>query len=113
MISDLKQKLLSKPWGFEIEWHNKNDYLGRVITMYPTTEISEKFHGGSQETFYLMKGAAFLELGEPNTEKYKSYDLRPGSVFYCPPGTTYKITTDKNGAEFISVSSHNFKNIST
>lgn len=111
MIEDLNQSFIVRPWGYEIEWRNNDQYLGRVVTFYPK-QILSKVHTGIQETYYLMKGSALLELGESSkVETFKTHNLYPGSVFHCPPGTIYKLSAGDSGAEFISVSVNNIKSV--
>ena len=52
----VKQKKISKPWGYEQIWAQTKSYVGKIIVINPGHRLSKQYHTKKIETIYVLEG---------------------------------------------------------
>ena len=100
MIVD--QKKINKPWGHEIIWSHCDKFVGKILYIKGSKNLSRQYHKIKEETIFVLTGILSLELGEaPNIKKIK---LKRGESFHIFPGTIHRFCADYGDVELAEVS---------
>ena len=84
-------RFVDKPWGSELIWALSPDYCGKILTVETGESLSLQYHEKKDESWYVLDGAANLELGLADTE-LKTIEIRKGDAFRFEPGTRHRVT---------------------
>lgn len=94
------QQKIDKPWGYEIIWAKTDQYVGKMLKIYPGCRLSLQYHEKKRETIYVSDGVLELHL------KDKVIFLCKGESFHIEPGTIHRFAcSDQAGSvELMEVS---------
>jgi len=73
-----------KPWGYELLYALTPDYAGKILFVKKGHRLSFQYHRVKDETLYIQKGKALLEIEDENGKMVKSEAL-PGYYFRILP----------------------------
>ncbi|MFN2628654.1 MAG: cupin domain-containing protein [Gaiellaceae bacterium] len=82
---------VEKPWGWELIWAHTDRYVGKILFVRAGQLLSLQFHREKDESWYVQKGRAELELGEPGDPLLNHEVVGPGASFRYPPGTVHRV----------------------
>ncbi len=82
---------VEKPWGYELIWALTENYAGKLLAVNAGQQLSLQFHRQKDESWYLLRGLAELELAAAGEKTTTSEIVRPGAAFRIRPGTVHRI----------------------
>ena len=82
---------VDKPWGYELIWAEADDYVGKILFVEAGCSLSLQFHREKDESWYVQRGRAELELAGPGEAVLMSEVIGPGASFRFRPGTVHRI----------------------
>ena len=82
---------VDKPWGYELIWAHSDDYVGKILFVEAGCSLSLQFHREKDESWYVQRGRAELELAGPGEAVLMSEVIGPGASFRFRPGTVHRI----------------------
>jgi|TARA_Y100000996_G_scaffold414024_1_gene403772 mannose-6-phosphate isomerase len=107
-VSDMKDNLVVKPWGYEDRWAITDKYLGKILHINAGHRLSLQYHREKDETIYVLKGSLLLELGPhheyTDTETSVKVVLKEGESQRIRPGLIHRYCADKEDVVLIEVS---------
>ena len=71
---------VDKPWGYELIWALTEDYCGKMLFVRAGESLSLQFHHDKDESWYVHRGRAELELGAPAKRRSDGGDVGRGGV---------------------------------
>jgi mannose-6-phosphate isomerase-like protein (cupin superfamily) len=81
---------IDKPWGYELVWALSEDYCGKILFVEAGQMLSPQYHVEKDETIYLDRGLATIELG--NVEGSLTCVLmHPGDAFRVRPRVVHRL----------------------
>jgi mannose-6-phosphate isomerase len=83
---------VDKPWGWELIWAQADAYVGKVLFVRAEESLSLQFHREKDESWYVQKGRAKLELGDAGQEALDEEVVTAGACFRFRPGTVHRLT---------------------
>jgi mannose-6-phosphate isomerase len=83
---------VEKPWGWELIWADADAYVGKVLFVRAGESLSLQFHREKDESWYVQRGRARLELGEAGQEVLDEEVVTAGACFRYRPGTVHRVT---------------------
>ena len=83
---------VEKPWGWELIWADTDLYVGKILFVRAGQSLSLQFHNEKDESWYVERGRARLELGEAGEGTLKTEVIGEGACFHYPPGTVHRVT---------------------
>jgi mannose-6-phosphate isomerase-like protein (cupin superfamily) len=83
---------VEKPWGWELIWALTDRYCGKLLFVRAGHALSLQFHTEKDESWYVERGRAELELAGPGEGITDSEVVAPGAAFRFPPGTVHRLT---------------------
>jgi len=81
---------VEKPWGWELIWALSEHYCGKLIFVRAGHALSLQLHEVKDESWYVQKGRAELELGSAGDERRRTV-IGPGDAFRFRPGTVHRV----------------------
>ncbi len=81
---------VEKPWGWELIWALTDRYCGKLLFVRAGQALSLQYHEVKDESWYVEKGRATLELGSVG-EELGTGEIGPGDCFHFPPGTVHRL----------------------
>jgi mannose-6-phosphate isomerase-like protein (cupin superfamily) len=93
---------VEKPWGHELIYAETEKYVGKILVVLKGRQLSLQYHKVKDETIYLHKGVAELEIRKPKGES-RVTKISAGKAYRIPPGTIHRITALED-CEFLEVS---------
>ncbi len=84
-------RIVQKPWGHEEIWAEADSYVGKVLVINPGHRLSRQYHNLKEETFRVLEGILFLEIGNPGDKDFTTYTLYADQSFHCPPKTIHRM----------------------
>lgn len=81
---------IEKPWGFELLFAHTSKYAGKLIFIRKGHRLSLQYHKGKDESMYLYKGKALIEIGGSDGQ-LKSTIAEPGHCVRIPPLTRHRL----------------------
>jgi mannose-6-phosphate isomerase-like protein (cupin superfamily) len=82
---------VEKPWGYELIYAETEKYAGKVIFVQKGHQLSLQYHKVKDETMYLYKGLAQLELRNTKGQS-QVIELSPGNSYHIKPGCQHRVT---------------------
>lgn len=86
----LEHEIYNRPWGFYKSTILTSHAQGKVITVFPKSELSLQEHKKREEHWVIIKGKGKVVLGE------SLIDVYPGKYIYIPKGCKHQIINDSN-----------------
>ena len=83
---------IEKPWGWELIWAHADLYVGKILFVRSGESLSLQFHRKKDESWYVERGRAKLELGDAGQEALDEEVITAGACFRFRPGTVHRIT---------------------
>jgi mannose-6-phosphate isomerase-like protein (cupin superfamily) len=96
---------IDKPWGYEIIWAKTEQYVGKMLKIFPNCKLSLQYHEKKVETIFVNKGV--LELTTKENDELKTTFLFKGQSYHIPVGTVHRFACAKDseyGVELFEVS---------
>ena len=76
-------KLVEKPWGYELIWAHTNRYVGKILHINKGESLSYQFHNIKDETIRLLVGV--LELDIEKDGQQQKLRLTAGESLHIVP----------------------------
>lgn len=86
----LEHEIYNRPWGFYKSTILTSHAQGKVITVFPKSELSLQKHKKREEHWVIIKGKGKVVLGE------SLIDVYPGKYIYIPKGCKHQIINDSD-----------------
>jgi len=86
----LEHEIYNRPWGFYKSTILTSHAQGKVITVFPKSELSLQEHKKREEHWVIIKGHGTVVLGE------SLIDVYPGKYIYIPKGCKHQIINDSD-----------------
>jgi mannose-6-phosphate isomerase-like protein (cupin superfamily) len=83
---------VEKPWGWELIWALTDRYCGKLIFVRSGQALSLQFHRQKEESWYVERGRAELELAAAGEGMTETEVVGPGSAFHLEPGTVHRLS---------------------
>jgi mannose-6-phosphate isomerase len=83
---------VEKPWGWELIWADTEQYVGKILFVKAGESLSLQFHNEKDESWYVDRGRAKLELGDAGQTVLNSEVIGQGACFRYRPGTVHRVT---------------------
>jgi mannose-6-phosphate isomerase len=82
---------VEKPWGWELIWALTDRYCGKLLFVRAGEALSLQYHEVKDESWYVEKGRAMLELGTAGSGDLETGETGAGDCFRFPPGTVHRL----------------------
>ncbi len=82
---------VDKPWGHELIWAVSEAYVGKLLSVDAGHELSLQFHRDKDESWYILRGRAEVELAGAGKKASATEVVTPGAAFRIRPGTVHRI----------------------
>jgi len=89
-MEDKLPRKTEKPWGYELLFAHRSEYAGKVIFVKKGHRLSLQYHEKKDETLYVYKGKALLDIGE-NDQHMVSRVVQSGESITVPPFTRHRL----------------------
>lgn len=89
-MSDLKPRVVDKPWGHEVWWADTDIYAGKLLHVDAGQRLSLQFHRQKDESSYLLSGRLLLVRGA-EADALDEQVIEPGHAWRNRPGTVHTI----------------------
>ena len=86
-------KRVDKPWGYELIFAYTDRYVGKIIHINKSQQLSLQYHRTKEETIYLSRGLMKLEVEEDG--HMVDHLLQVGQCYHIPPGIKHRFTAIK------------------
>jgi len=86
----LEHEIYNRPWGFYKSTILTSHAQGKVITVFPKSELSLQEHKKREEHWVIIKGKGKVILGKSLINVY------PGKYIYIPKGCKHQIINDSD-----------------
>jgi mannose-1-phosphate guanylyltransferase/mannose-6-phosphate isomerase len=86
----LEHEVYNRPWGYYKSTILTSHAQGKIITVFPNSELSLQEHKKREEHWVIIKGNGKVVLGE------SLIDVYPGKYIYIPKGCKHQIINDSN-----------------
>ncbi len=84
----LEHEIYNRPWGYYKSTILTSHAQGKVITVFPNSELSLQEHKKREEHWVIIKGTGKVILGE------SEIDIYPGKYVYIPKGCKHQMIND-------------------
>lgn len=81
---------VEKPWGYELLWAERPDYVGKILHVNAGEALSLQYHEEKDETIHLLSGHMKFFAG-PSADELEKVDLHTGQSFHVAPGTVHRM----------------------
>jgi len=81
---------VEKPWGYELIYAETEKYVGKVIFVRKDEQLSLQYHKIKDETMYLYRGRAKLEIQHAKDQS-QIIELSPGESYHIEPGCRHRV----------------------
>ena len=102
-------KIVKKPWGYELLWAKTDKYLGKFINIAPDSRMSLQYHKNKEETVYVMAG--ILKVWESPNNDDEPISLSAGAIYHVKPGQVHRFGAGKQGTMICEVSTGEFDDV--
>ena len=82
---------VEKPWGYELIWAETPHYVGKILHIERSGQLSYQYHQRKIETVYVLTGIVELEVATADAPR-QTLRLRAGESFHVPPGLRHRMT---------------------
>lgn len=93
---------VEKPWGYELIYAETKKYAGKVIFVRKGEQLSLQYHKIKDETMYLYRGSAQLEIQDSEGQS-QVIKLSPGESYHIEAGWRHRLTAVED-CEILEVS---------
>ncbi len=104
-----KPKEIPKPWGKEIWFAVRPEYVGKILFIKKGHRYSLQYHEKKTETQYLLKGKVKFLIGKKQDE-LEEVILEPGDKLDILPLTIHRAEAIED-AEILEVSTNNLDDV--
>lgn len=84
-------EIVSKPWGFEEIYIITPYYVGKVLNINPTHQLSRQYHKVKTETIRVLSGVLTLTISH-NGATDEIYTLEAGMIYHIEPFTIHRMS---------------------
>lgn len=84
----IEHEIYNRPWGYYKSTILTSHAQGKIITVFPNSELSLQEHKKREEHWVIIKGKGKMILGE------SILDIYPGKYIYIPKGCKHQIIND-------------------
>ena len=105
----IEQKIVSKPWGYEIIWAQCEKFVGKVIYINKGHKLSRQYHKFKEESIFVQKGNLLVEIG--SRQYKKKFYLDHGQSFHITPNTIHRFCAWKDDVMLFEVSTSELKDV--
>ena len=91
--------IVTKGWGWEEIIHNGDGYCGKILSVIGGKFCSRHYHEKKHETFHVIEGKLFVEIGDAIGRIYVQ-----GDTISLPPRTLHRFKSMSPLARFIEFS---------
>lgn len=85
-----KDKVVPKPWGYELIWAQTERYVGKILHINKGESLSYQFHRIKDETIRLLNG--LMEMDVETDGAKARITLKPGDCLHITPGMKHRMT---------------------
>lgn len=85
-----KDKVVTKPWGYELIWAHTERYVGKILHINKGESLSYQFHRVKDETIRLLNGLMEMDVETEGTKT--RITLTPGDCLHIVPGMKHRMT---------------------
>jgi mannose-6-phosphate isomerase len=82
---------IHKPWGYELIWAETPQYVGKILHIERSGQLSYQYHERKTETVYILAGVVELEVATGDGPR-QTLRLQAGEGFHVPPGLRHRMT---------------------
>lgn len=82
---------IAKPWGYELVYAETEKYAGKILFVLKGHQLSLQYHKVKDETMYLYRGVAELEIRQPQG-KGQVTKMTAGEAYKITPGSVHRLT---------------------
>lgn len=82
---------VEKPWGYELIYAETEKYAGKILFVLKGQQLSLQYHKVKDETMYLYRGMAELEIRPPQGTS-QVMKILAGESYRITPGTVHRVT---------------------
>lgn len=86
----LEHEIYNRPWGYYKSTILTSHAQGKIITVFPNSELSLQEHKKREEHWVIIKGKGKVVLGE------SLIDVYPGKYIYIPKGCKHQIINNSD-----------------
>ncbi len=82
---------VEKPWGYELIWAETPHYVGKILHIEQSGQLSYQYHERKVETIHLFTGLVELDIATADGPR-RMISLRAGQSFHIPAGLRHRMT---------------------
>ena len=82
---------VEKPWGYELIWAETPLYVGKILHIERSGQLSYQYHERKVETIHLFAGVLELDIAMADGPR-QTIRLHPGQSFHIPAGLRHRMT---------------------
>jgi len=82
---------VEKPWGYELIYAETEKYAGKILFVLKGHELSLQYHEVKDETMYIYRGVAELEVGYSGQSKSEVIKMSAGESYRISPGCIHRL----------------------
>ncbi len=87
----VEPRRVEKPWGWELIWALTDDYCGKLLFVKAGEALSLQYHEVKDESWYVERGRAELELGALDDGERTLVEIGPEDCFRFPSRTVHRL----------------------
>lgn len=106
----ISEKLIEKPWGYEIIWAHTDRYVGKILHINKSHRLSRQYHEKKEETIRVLSGTLSLEIGKIGSD-FITYILHPGDTYHIMPGCIHRMKAMITDVEVLEVSTPELEDV--
>ena len=100
---------VEKPWGYELVYAETEKYAGKILFVQKGQQLSVQYHKVKDETMYLYRGVAELEIRRPQGTS-QVIKMSAGEAYRITPGTIHRLTALED-CEILEVSTAELEDV--
>lgn len=101
----MSEKIIEKPWGFEIIWAKTDRYVGKILHINKSHRLSRQYHEKKEETIRVLSGILTLEINGVIS------DVLPGYTCHIVPGMIHRMSAKAEDVEVLEVSTPELEDV--
>jgi mannose-6-phosphate isomerase len=82
---------VEKPWGYELIWAETPQYVGKILHIERSGQLSYQYHERKIETLYVLTGTVDIEVATVLGPR-QTLRLCSGQGFHVPAGLRHRVT---------------------
>lgn len=104
------EKIVQKPWGFEIIWAQTDRYVGKILHINKSHRLSRQYHEKKEETIRVLSGTLSLEIGTIGLD-FITHMMYPGDTYHIAPGCIHRMKAMIDDVEVLEVSTPELEDV--